>query len=118
MAGQNEKYIKVINSVGDILLLNTAVLAGYLSRFGGFENFIEGKYLSLLLYANFAWITSASILNTYNVKRVTRITNIISNLIKHIILYILLVEATLNITKSYLFSRTFLTYSYIYLAVL
>lgn len=118
MAGQNQKYIKLINSSGDLILLNLAALAGYISQFGSFQNFIESQYLSLLLYSNLAWITSASILNSYNVKRVTRITNIVSNLIKQVILYVLLVEATLNITKPYFFSRTFLTYSYIYLTIL
>lgn len=117
MAGQNQKYIKVINSLGDLILLNLAALAGYVSRFGGFNNFIESQYLSLLLYSNLAWITSASILNSYNVKRVTRITTIVSNLIKQVILYVLLIEATLNITKPYSFSRSFLTYSYVYLTI-
>ena len=118
MAGQNQKYIKVINSFGDIILLNLAALAGYVSKFGSFQNFIDSQYLSLLLYSNLAWIASASILNSYNVKRVTRITHIVTNLIKQVILYVLLVEATLNITKPYFFSRTFLTYSYIYLTIL
>jgi len=118
MAGQNQKYIRVINQLGDVVILNFAALAGYLSRFGSFENFIDSQYLSLLLYSNLAWITSASILNSYNVKRVTRITSIVSNLIKQIILYILLIEATINITKPYFFSRPFLTYSYIYITIL
>lgn len=118
MAGQNQKYIKVINSLGDLALLNLAALAGYISRFKGFDNFVESQFLSLLLYCNLAWITSASILNSYNIKRVTRITYIVSNLIKQVILYILLVEASLNITKTYFFSRQFLTYSYVYLTIL
>ncbi|MDQ3291268.1 MAG: hypothetical protein M3Q05_08270, partial [Bacteroidota bacterium] len=111
MAGQNQKYIKVINSLGDLVLLNLAALAGFISRFKGFDNFVESQFLSLLLYCNLAWITSASILNSYNIKRVTRVTYIVSNLIKQVILYVLLVEASLNITKPYFFSREFLTYS-------
>ena len=118
MAGQNQKYIKVINTVGDLILLNIAALAAYVSRFNGSDNFIESQFLSLLLYCNLAWITSASILNSYNIKRVTRITFIVSNLIKHIILFVLLVEATINITKPYFFSRSFLTYTYVYLSIL
>ena len=116
MPGQNEKYIKVINTLGDLLLLNMAALASYFTKYGELQSFTE-SHITLLLFSNFAWITSASILNSYQVKRVTRITNIINNLIKQVVLYILVVEASLNITGTYLFSRSFLTYSYIYLII-
>jgi len=118
MPGQNEKYIKVINSIGDLLLLNIAVIASYTFKFGYLYLFQDQQYLSLLLFSNFAWITSASILNAYNVKRITRVTSIINNLIKQAVLYILLVEASLNITKTYFISRSFLTYSYVLVIVL
>src|SRR5687767_12988253 len=117
MPGQNEKYIKVINTIGDLLLLNLASVISYLTKFGDLQGFLDSENITLLLYSNFAWITSASILNSYNVKRVTRVTNIINNLIKQVVLYILVIEATLNITNTYLFSRTYLTYSYIILIV-
>lgn len=117
MPAQNEKYIKVINTIGDLLLLNLASLVSYLTKFGDLEGFLGSENITLLLYSNFAWITSASILNSYNIKRVTRVTYIINNLIKQVVLYILIVEATLNITNNYLFSRTYLTYSYIFLIV-
>lgn len=115
MPGQNEKYIKVINTIGDLLFLNLAAVFSYITKFGELNSFFESENLTLLLYFNFAWITSASILNSYNVKRVTRITHILNNLIKQVVLYILVVEATLNITKTNVFSRSFLTYSYIFL---
>ncbi|GEO04618.1 undecaprenyl-phosphate glucose phosphotransferase [Adhaeribacter aerolatus] len=118
MPGQNEKYIKVINTIGDLLLLNTAASASYLLKYGSFQGFLDSGSLTLLLYFNFAWITSASILNSYNIKRVTRITHIINNLIKQVVLFILVVEATLNITKNGFYSRSFLTYSYIFLTFL
>lgn len=118
MPGQNEKYIKVINSIGDLLLLNIAALASYLIKFGHLSLFQEHQYLSHLLFSNFAWITSASILNAYNVKRVTRVTYIINNLIKQVILYVLLVETSLNITETYFISRSYLTYSYVLIIVL
>jgi len=118
MPGQNEKYIKVINSVGDLLLINIAAVASYIFKFGAFFLFQDQQYLSHLLFSNFAWITSASILNAYNVKRVTRVTHIINNLIKQVILYILLVEASLNITQTYSVTRSFLTYSYILVILL
>jgi len=118
MPGQNEKYIKVINSIGDLLLLNIAAVASYISKFGASSIFQDQQYLTLLLLSNFAWITSASFLNAYSIKRVTRVTYIINNLIKQVILYILLVETSLNITKTYFISRTFLTYSYVLVFVL
>jgi len=115
MPGQNEKYIKVINTLGDLLLLNLAALASYFTKFGELRSFLDAENITLLLYSNFAWITSVFILNAYQIKRVTRVTSIINNLIKQVVLYILIVESSLNITKTYFFSRTFLTYSYIYL---
>jgi putative colanic acid biosysnthesis UDP-glucose lipid carrier transferase len=118
MPGQNEKYIKVINTIGDLLLVNLAALISYLTKFGELQGFLDSENITLILYSNFGWITSASLLNAYNVKRVTRVTYIINNLIKQVVLYILVVEATLNITKSFLFSRTYLTYSYILLIIL
>jgi len=85
-------------------------------QFRSFSNFIDSRYLSLLLFSNLAWLATSSILNVYNIHRVTRITNITSSVLKQIILYILLIEATLNITESYFFSRSLLTTSYILLA--
>jgi putative colanic acid biosysnthesis UDP-glucose lipid carrier transferase len=117
MPGNYAKYIKLICSVGDLFFLNISAVAGYYLRFKTNENFYDAQYLSLLLYSNLAWLTAASLLNSYNVQRTSRLTNIASANLKQIILFILLVEATLNITKSYFFSRTFLTYSYVILTV-
>jgi putative colanic acid biosysnthesis UDP-glucose lipid carrier transferase len=115
MPGHYSKYLKLIYSFGDLIVLNLSAVAGYYLRFKTNENFYDSQYLSLLLYANLAWLTSASLLNSYNIQRTSRITNVASIILKQIILFILLVEATLNITKSYFFSRTFLTYTYIIL---
>jgi len=117
MPGQYSKYIKLIYSLGDLSFINISAVLGYYIIFNSFSNFVDSQYLSLLLYSNLAWVATSSILNVYNIHRVTRITNIVSGVLKQIILYILLIEATLNITKSYFFSRSLLTYSYIILAI-
>jgi putative colanic acid biosysnthesis UDP-glucose lipid carrier transferase len=117
MPGHYSKYIKLIYSFGDLVFLNLSAVAGYYLRFKSNDNFYDSQYLSLLLYANLAWLTAASLLNSYSIQRTSRLTNVASTILKQIILFILLVEATLNITKSYFFSRTFLTYSYIILTV-
>lgn len=117
MPGHYSKYLKLIYSFGDLAILNLSAVAGYFLRFRTNENFYDAQYLSLLLYANLAWLTAASLLNSYNVQRTSRITNVASSILKQIILFILLVEATLNITKSYFFSRTFLTYAYLILTI-
>lgn len=117
MPGHYSKYLKLIYSFGDLVILNLSAVAGYYLRFKTDDNFYDSQYLSLLLYANLAWLTAASLLGSYKIQRTTRITTLSSTILKQIILFILLVEATLNITKSYFFSRTFLTYSYIILTV-
>jgi putative colanic acid biosysnthesis UDP-glucose lipid carrier transferase len=117
MPGQYSRYLKLIHSTGDLFFINISAVVGYFIRFKSFDNFIDSQYLSLLLYSNLAWLATASILSPYDIQRITRITNLASSVLKQIILYVLLIEATLNITKSYFFSRTFLTYSYIILTV-
>ncbi|WP_026464814.1 undecaprenyl-phosphate glucose phosphotransferase [Adhaeribacter aquaticus] len=113
MPAQNEKYIKIINTLGDLALLNLAAFASNFTRFGNTEHYKYPNYLNLIIYFNLAWIVSASILNIYNIKRTTRITYIVSNLIKHIVLFILIIEASLNITQEYSISRTYLTHTYL-----
>lgn len=118
MPGHYSRYLKLLYSAGDLVILNISAIAGYFLRFRSNENFYDSQYLSLLLYANLAWLTAGSLLSSYSIHRTSRLTNVASTILKHIILFILLVEATLNITKSYFFSRTFLTYSYIILTVM
>lgn len=112
------KYIKTLHLAGDLFLIALANLLSFLFLVGSFAEFWTSEYAGLLLYGFFTWIASTLILDSYTIYRVTPQADVLAKVIKLVLLYILILEATLNITNLHL-PRPFLlaTYAFLFLSV-
>lgn len=109
MASFYSKYIKLIYSVGDTAAIALSVLFAF--KLGDATN-IQSLYLYSLFFSLTGWFTCTSLLNTYKIFRVTRRLKVILTAFKAILLYILLIEAGLNILGVNLVQREVLLYHY------
>jgi Undecaprenyl-phosphate glucose phosphotransferase len=82
------------------------------------STFSSTRFLELLLYFLLAWFICTNLLGTYKFYRVTRLDKVVISALKVIILYILLVEATLNIFDANTVPRSLLLYHYAILAAM
>ena len=117
MSSLYSKYIKLINATGDTVLLTTASISAYLFTHAG-NSALSGKLFEFTLFSIFAWFLCASLSGAYKFYRITNILHSIFNVIKITILYLLLLEATLNILNITVIPRDFLTANYITLFLL
>ncbi|MHA6247674.1 undecaprenyl-phosphate glucose phosphotransferase [Pontibacter sp. CAU 1760] len=93
MPGYYSKYIKLVHVLGDLVAVAAALCAAFWLAFW---------YLAfspaLLLYALLIWLTCATLAGTYKLYRINRTRQVLLNALKVLLLYVLLVEATLNIS--------------------
>lgn len=118
MPGLYNKYIKLTHSLGDVAALSIANVAAFVLVNGDLGGFISGKHHIFLLYSLVAWIICNLLLGTYKYYRVGRRLWIIFDALKVTLLYVLLIEATLNILDYFTFPRSYLLYHYLFLCFL
>jgi Undecaprenyl-phosphate glucose phosphotransferase len=113
MPGLYSKYIKLVHAAGDMLAVGTSLVVAYAIQNEKLVGYFNSHDLILMPYAMLAWFTCTSLLGTYKFYRVSRIITILLNASKAFILYILLIEATLNVTGLNTYSQTYLLAHYI-----
>lgn len=118
MPGLYSKYIKYINALGDIAAVTASSFIAYHFIGDIVRVFFKTEYFRHLLYSLLAWLSCAALLDTYKPHRISKVLNIIVNATKVVLLYIILIEATLNIITSENISRSFLNYHYLFLFIL
>lgn len=114
MARYYSRYIKTVHLGGDLLLLVLAHLLGFVFLVGNISAYWTSAFPVFLLYSGFTWVAAVFILDSYSFYRVTPQTNIITKVFKLLLLFILIIEATLNIT-GFQYPRQFLTFTYVFL---
>ncbi|GHA57622.1 undecaprenyl-phosphate glucose phosphotransferase [Pontibacter akesuensis] len=87
-------------------------IAAHVFVYSNVYGFFTVTYVQQLLYALFAWFSCTALLNSYKFYRVTRIIKVFTNVLKVVLLYVLLVEAILNILNTDLYSREYLLLHY------
>lgn len=115
MPGLYSKYIKLIHSLGDLIAIVVSIAAAcFLAR----KAIVPAtpSILLFLLCSLIGWLICTSLLDTYKFYRVTRRLKVLVTALKAIILYIILVEAGLNILNIQSVPRQILIYHYIILA--
>ncbi|WP_162052392.1 undecaprenyl-phosphate glucose phosphotransferase [Pontibacter pamirensis] len=117
MPGLYNRYIKLIHSLGDLaaVIISTAV-ASFLVHGGITKNITTDSSL-FLLHSVLAWIVCTLLLGTYRYYRVAKTLWVLVDALKAVLLYILLVEATIGFVYSSPFSRDFLLYHYLILVL-
>ncbi|MHC2990786.1 sugar transferase [Pontibacter sp. HJ8] len=118
MPGLYNKYIKPLHASGDAASIAVSSIAAYILVYGNVNFYQSTRYLELLLFALLSWLICTSLLGTYKFYRVTRTDKVVINALKVILLYILLIEATLNIINVETVPRSFLIYHYAILTIL
>lgn len=116
MPGLYSKYIKPIHAIGDASAIVISFIVSYVLLHGN-TGFPTGRTLEFLLFSILAWFVCTSILSSYKFYRVSKTTSVALNALKVVLLYILLIEASLNITNAEL-NRQFLLLEYSLLAFL
>lgn len=72
----------LIQSLGDILILNLSYVIAHFLAFTNFYSFFDNKYTQLWVYLNAIYFLSARFSGTFEIYRVTRFTTILKSLIQ------------------------------------
>ncbi|WP_299757626.1 undecaprenyl-phosphate glucose phosphotransferase [uncultured Pontibacter sp.] len=115
MSVRYSKYIKLIHILGDIAAF--ALSIGVAFMLAPFYT-DQSLYYIFLLGAIVSWFACTTLLGTYKIYRVTTRFRVILIAFKALLLYILLVEAGLNILDVKLISRQILVSHYLALIIL
>lgn len=118
MPGLYSKYIKPIHAIGDTVAIVVSTGAAYWLTYDSLTGLPSEHYLYFGLFATIAWFVCTNLLGIYKFYRVTRLLMVMANVLKVTLLYILLIEAALNILNLSLYTRSFLLYHYVLLAFL
>lgn len=115
MPGLYSKYIKLVHSAGDLAAI--AVSIALANELGG-DATSSSSIMLFLACSIIGWFTCTSLLNTYKIYRVMRRLKVLLTALKAIVLYIILIEAGLNIADNASITRQILLYHYVILAFL
>ncbi|MBF9254973.1 undecaprenyl-phosphate glucose phosphotransferase [Pontibacter sp. 172403-2] len=96
MSGLYSKYIKLIHFLGDIAAIAISIVLAYVLSHSVTD---EPNYLVSFLFSLTSWLLCTALLGTYKVNRVTRRINVVFTALKAILLYIVLIEAGLNLAE-------------------
>ncbi|MCC9137783.1 undecaprenyl-phosphate glucose phosphotransferase [Pontibacter silvestris] len=108
------KYIKLVHTIGDTIAITlSTVIAFSLTKKES-----SSTYYLFLFCALIGWLVCTSLLGTYKFNRATRRFTVILIALKAVLLYIVLVEASINITNKDFVLRKALVYHYLFLACL
>lgn len=111
MSGRYSKYIKLIHIIGDVGAILLSVSIAWLSV----SNSLDKTAFIFFLLSLTGWFICTILLGTYKIHRVTRRIRVLFIALKTIILYILLIEAVLNILNYQYIPREALLLSYLLL---
>jgi putative colanic acid biosysnthesis UDP-glucose lipid carrier transferase len=109
--GLYSKYIKPIHAIGDASAIVTSIISSSVILFGRVNPTTTNRLLELIIFSLLTWFVCSSFLKSYKFYRVTNLTRIILNVLKVIALFIIILEATLNITEAQV-NRQFLILFY------
>ncbi|RIJ41456.1 undecaprenyl-phosphate glucose phosphotransferase [Pontibacter oryzae] len=118
MPGLYSKYNKLVHVSGDLTAIVFSSVITYVLYHGAFSGLFASGYLKLLYFAIPAWFICTALISAYQLTRVTSMTSIILGVLKVTLLYILLVEATLNLLAIDLFPKNFRLIHYMLLSLL
>ncbi|WP_347156785.1 undecaprenyl-phosphate glucose phosphotransferase [Pontibacter chitinilyticus] len=115
MASLYSKYIKLIHSLGDIAAIAVSIVFAYAYESSAS---LQPLYLVSFIFSLLAWFICTSLLGTYKLFRITRRIKVVINALKAVLLYVILIEAGLNLFGIDIISRQILLYHYLLLTAL
>ncbi|MCO6500410.1 MAG: exopolysaccharide biosynthesis polyprenyl glycosylphosphotransferase [Vicingus serpentipes] len=107
------QYIRLINVLGDFILLNTSYTAAFYIKFGE----IEPSYFLMLLYINIIWWLISTVTKPYKLSRTSKLHQVIGASYLVLFFHVLLVFAYYVFEQSNQYSRELLVIMYSFLFV-
>lgn len=111
MSGHYSKYIKLIHLAGDLVAMVASIALSYLFYKDSAVEFQLNTF-QFFLFSLFGWTVCTFLLDTYEIRRVTRRIKVLFSVFKAALLYIIFIEAGLNILNLNAFPKLFLLYNY------
>lgn len=105
MPHSRSKYLKLLFSLGDFLILNASFVFAYLLKFNTFDGLAVPPYLWLWLITNGFLILLTFIFKPYNIDRTTRLSVVLKRQYAIVIIHLLLITAFWVFNKAYYYSR-------------
>ncbi len=118
MQGQQGTSTKPVHLIGDLILINLSFIIAYKMKFGNFGIVGDDKYFILLVIFNLAWFISTYVLQSYEIYRITKNENTVTNLLKLFAVHMLLIAGFFVFRKAYYYSREQLLFTYSILIIL
>lgn len=108
MATRYSRYLTVVQIMGDLVVLNLALMLGFLWKIGHLAN----PFAEFVVFFNFAWLAIIFIFKPYKVSRLTRIAKILRQFFSYLILHFLLTTAFYVFMRQGAYSRELLVIVY------
>ena len=112
MPNRFNKYINPLFLIGDVLLLNVALMIASFIWFGSISFIYSEPYLTLVFVANIGWVFLELAFSSYEVSRVNRMAKVVRGIIVFLVLHMLIVSGFWVFQKAYYYSRGFLMTMY------
>jgi len=108
------KFLVLIHILGDISLLNCAFVFAYflVNRFAPYDE-VSDEYVLLHILYNITWILVISWYRGTDIRRNTRLENILSSTVKSVLVHALITLAAIAAVKGEFFSRAHLLFAYV-----
>ncbi len=107
------RYIKLCFVVGDILILNFAIILSCLIRFGNLDRMALKDFQTVMLLSNLFWIIILLYKDANRIIRIERIETILIRMIRHVAIHISLIATFVAVLKYTEISRLRLLYFYL-----
>ncbi|MGD1894269.1 MAG: exopolysaccharide biosynthesis polyprenyl glycosylphosphotransferase [Cyclobacteriaceae bacterium] len=105
MPHSRSKYLKLVFSLGDFLILNGSFVLAYLLKFNTLEGLTIPPYLWLWLITNGFLLALTFVFKPYNIDRTTKLSTVLKRQYAIVFLHLLLITAFWVFNKAYYYSR-------------
>ncbi len=105
MPHRRSRYIKILFSLGDFVILNLSFVAAYLIKFHTLAGLSIPPYLELWILVNVFWGSLTLIFKPYNIDRTTRLSEILKKHYALVVIHLLMITAFWVFNKAYYYSR-------------
>ncbi len=111
MTNRYSKYIKEVQLIGEILLLNISYFLVYILTVDQVGTIFRSAYFEPYLFFNIAWIISAFFIKIHDESRVASFERVVRKLLNALGFYLILIFAFLGI-KNGAYDKLFVFYAY------
>ncbi|WPP53334.1 undecaprenyl-phosphate glucose phosphotransferase [Catalinimonas niigatensis] len=105
MPHKRSKYLKVLFSLGDFVILNLSFIGAYFAKFHTIDGLAIPPYLELWILVNIFWGSLTLIFKPYNIDRTTKLNEILKKHYALVVIHLLMITAFWVFNKAYYYSR-------------